>query len=53
MAGALGATAEGDGESAPGVLSVLTGAESAGMLAADLVVFVVAAEYTMRRRDLA
>lgn len=53
MAGALGATAEGDGEGAPGVLTVLTGGESAVMLGAYLIVFVVAAAFTMRRRDLA
>ncbi|HEX6326140.1 MAG TPA: hypothetical protein VFZ72_06190 [Jiangellaceae bacterium] len=53
MAGALGATAEGDGEGAPGVLTVLTGAESATLLTAYLVAFVVAAAFTMRRRDLA
>jgi hypothetical protein len=53
MAGALGATAEGDGEGAPGVLTVLTGTESATLLTAYLVVFVVAAAFTMRRRDLA
>lgn len=53
MAGALGATAEGEGEGAPGVLTVLTGAESATLLTAYLVAFVVAAAVTMRRRDLA
>jgi hypothetical protein len=53
MAGALGATAEGNGEGAPGVLTVLTGVESATLLTAYLVVFVVAAAFTMRRRDLA
>jgi ABC-type transport system involved in multi-copper enzyme maturation permease subunit len=53
MAGALGATAEGDGEGAPGVLTVLTGAESATLLTTYLVAFVVAAVFTMRRRDLA
>jgi len=53
MAGALGATAEGDGDGAPGVLTVLTGAESATVLTAYLVVFVVAAAFTMRRRDFA
>lgn len=53
MAGALGATAEGDGEGAPGVLTVLTGAESATLLTTYLVAFVVAAAFAMRRRDLA
>ena len=53
MAGALGATAEGDGDGAPGVLTVLTGAESATLLIAYLVVFAVAAAFTMRRSDLA
>jgi hypothetical protein len=52
MAGALGATAEGDGDGAPGVLTVLTGAESATLLIAYLVVFAVAAAFTMRRSDL-
>ncbi|HEX6337647.1 MAG TPA: hypothetical protein VFZ85_11875 [Jiangellaceae bacterium] len=53
MAGALGATAEGEGDGAPGVLTVLSGASSAALLAAYLVVFAVAAAAAMRRRDLA
>ena len=53
MAGALGATTEGDPNGAPGVLTVLSGTASAALLAAYLVVFVAAAVVVMRRRDLA
>jgi hypothetical protein len=53
MAGALGATAEGDGDGAPGVLTVLSGASSAALLGAYLVLFGVVAAVSMRRRDLA
>lgn len=52
-AGALGATTEGDGSGAPGVLTVLSGTASAALLAAYLIVFVAAAVVVMRRRDLA
>lgn len=53
LAGALGASTEADGDGAPGVLTVLSGGESALLLAGYVVVFVVAAAVTMRRRDLA
>ena len=53
MAGALGAAPESGGDGAPGVLTVLSGGESALLLAAYLVVFMVLAAVTMRRRDLA
>ena len=53
MAGALGATAESDGDGAPGVLTVLSGASSAALLGAYLVLFGVVAAVSMRRRDLA
>ena len=53
MAGALGATAEGSGDGAPGVLTVLSGSESALLLVGYTVVFLVVAAVTMRRRDLA
>jgi len=53
MAGALGATAESGGDGAPGVLTVLSGGESALLLAVYVVVFLMAAALTMRRRDLA
>jgi ABC-2 type transport system permease protein len=53
MAGALGATADSGGDGAPGVLTVLSGGESALLLAVYVVVFLVAAALTMRRRDLA
>lgn len=53
MAGALGATSESDGDGAPGVLTVLSGGESALLLTAYLVVFVVVAMVLVNRRDLA
>jgi ABC-2 type transport system permease protein len=53
MAGALGAATESDGDGSPGVMTVLTGGESAVLLAGYLVVSLVAAAITMRRRDLA
>ncbi|HEU4540371.1 MAG TPA: ABC transporter permease subunit [Jiangellaceae bacterium] len=53
MAGALGATAEGSADGAPGVLTVLSGSESALLLVGYTVVFLVVAAVTMRRRDLA
>jgi hypothetical protein len=52
MAGALGATAESGGDAAPGVLTVLSGGESTLLLAAYVVVFLMAAALSMRRRDL-
>lgn len=53
MAGALGATPESGGDGAPGVLTTLSGGQSATLLAGYLVVFVAIAAVTMRRRDLA
>ena len=51
LAGAIGAAAESEIGGAPGVLSVLTGAESIGLLSAYLVAFVMAAALLMSRRD--
>jgi ABC-2 type transport system permease protein len=52
MAGALGAATETDGDGAPGVLTTLSGAQSAILLAGYLAVFVAVAAVTIRARDL-
>lgn len=52
MAGTLAASLE-SGESAPGVNTILSGSESALLLVGYLVVFLLAAAVTMRRRDFA
>jgi ABC-type transport system involved in multi-copper enzyme maturation permease subunit len=51
LAGALGAAAAPEPGGAPGVLTVLTGAESIGLLAIYLVAFLVSAGLVMSRRD--
>ena len=52
MAGALGASFESDGDGAPGVLTVLTGGESALLLAGYLVIFLAVSVALVRRRDV-
>jgi len=51
LAGALGAAGAAEAGGAPGVLTVLSGAQSIALLAAYLVAFVVAAALVMTRRD--
>jgi ABC-2 type transport system permease protein len=51
LAGALGAATDTEAGGAPGVLTVLTGAQSIGLLAVYLVAFLVAAALVMSRRD--
>jgi ABC-2 type transport system permease protein len=51
LAGALGAAAAPEPGGAPGVLSVLTGAESIGLLAVYLAAFLVSAALVVSRRD--
>jgi hypothetical protein len=51
LAGALGAATESELGGAPGVLTVLTGAESIALLSAYLVAFVTVAALLMSRRD--
>jgi ABC-2 type transport system permease protein len=51
LAGALGAATESELGGAPGVLTVLTGAESIALLSAYLVVLVTVAALLMSRRD--
>jgi ABC-2 type transport system permease protein len=51
LAGAIGAATESELGGAPGVLTVLTGAESIALLSAYLVAFVIAAALLMSRRD--
>jgi hypothetical protein len=51
LAGALGAAPESATGGAPGVLTVLTGAESIGLLSVYLVAFVMSAAVVMSRRD--
>jgi len=53
MAGALGPAAGSGGDAAPGVLTVLSGGESAMLLTAYTVVFLVVAAILVRRRDIA
>ena len=51
LAGAIGAAAESEVGGAPGVLTVLTGAESVGLLAVYLAAFVISAALVVSRRD--
>jgi ABC-2 type transport system permease protein len=51
LAGALGAAADPEAGGAPGVLTVLTGAASIGLLAAYLLAFLVTAALVVSRRD--
>jgi len=51
LAGALGAATDPEAGGAPGVLTVLTGAASIGLLAVYLVAFLVAAALVVSRRD--
>jgi ABC-2 type transport system permease protein len=51
LAGALGAATESELGGAPGVLTVLTGAESIALLSAYLVALVTVAALLMSRRD--
>jgi ABC-2 type transport system permease protein len=51
LAGALGAAGAGDPGGAPGVLTVLSGAQSIGLLAVYLVAFVAVAGLVLTRRD--
>ena len=51
LAGALGAATDPEAGGAPGVLTVLTGAASIGLLAFYLVAFLVAAALVVSRRD--
>jgi ABC-2 type transport system permease protein len=51
LAGALGAATDPEAGGAPGVLTVLTGAASIGLLAVYLVAFLVAATLVVSRRD--
>jgi hypothetical protein len=51
LAGAIGAATGAGSGGAPGVLSVLSGTQSIGLLAAYLVVFAVAAAFLVSRRD--
>jgi ABC-2 type transport system permease protein len=51
LAGALGAAGAAEVGGAPGVLTVLSGAQSIGLLAVYLVAFVAAAGLVLTRRD--
>jgi ABC-2 type transport system permease protein len=51
LAGALGAAADPEAGGAPGVLTVLTGAASIGLLAVYLLAFLVTAALVVSRRD--
>jgi ABC-2 type transport system permease protein len=51
LAGALGAAGDGEAGGAPGVLTVLTGAASVGLLALYLVAFLAAGALVISRRD--
>jgi len=52
LAGALGAASESEIGGAPGVLTVLTGAQSIGLLSAYLAAFVLSAALVVSRRDV-